>query len=194
MNLVDTRAESGGTAATAAAPRWLTDAEQRTWRAWLEVMRLLPAQLEDRLHERHDLNLTDYQVLVELSESEEGRLRMTELSHRTSLSKSRLSHQIGRMEKAGLVERQDCPSDRRGAFAVITTAGWDLMRSAAPRHVDDVRELFIDLMTPEEVEVVGRAMGAIAKRLRQTPGIGCPNAQAELQANRTTEMTPTTMQ
>jgi DNA-binding MarR family transcriptional regulator len=163
-------------------PRWLTDAEQRTWRAWLEVMRLLPAQLEDRLHDRHDLNLTDYQVLVELSEAQEGRLRMTELANRTSLSKSRLSHQISRMEKAGLVERQDCPSDRRGAFAVITDAGWTLLRAAAPGHAHDVRELFIDLMSPEEVAVVGRAMGIIAEKLRQSPGVGCPNAEAELKA------------
>src|SRR3982074_2238086 len=125
-------------------PRWLNDTEQQTWRAWLEVMRLLPAKLEDRLHERHDLNLTDYQVLVELSESDEGRLRMTDLANRTSLSKSRLSHQIGRMEEAGLVERQDCPSDRRGAFAVITDHGWALLREAAPGHVADVRELFMD--------------------------------------------------
>ncbi|HEU5357431.1 MAG TPA: MarR family transcriptional regulator [Actinocrinis sp.] len=182
MSLEDTRTAAGGSAATIAEPRWLTDSEQHTWRAWLEVMRLLPAQLEDRLHDRHDLNLTDYQVLVELSESAEGKLRMTELANRTSLSKSRLSHQIGRMEKSGLVERQDCPSDRRGAFAVITEQGWAVMRSAAPGHVDDVRELFIDLMSPEEIAVVGHAMGVIAHRLRQTPGLGCPNALAEMQA------------
>lgn len=164
------------------APRWLSDAEQRTWRAWLEVMRLLPAKLEDRLHERHSLNLTDYQVLVELSESEEGRLRMTELANRTSLSKSRLSHQIGRMEKASLVERQECPSDRRGAFAVITDQGWALLREAAPGHVEDVRELFIDLMSADEVAIVGAAMGIIAEKLRQSPGIGCANAAAEIRA------------
>jgi DNA-binding MarR family transcriptional regulator len=164
------------------APRWLTDAEQRTWRAWLEVMRLLPAKLEDRLHERDSLNFTDYQVLVELSESEDGKLRMTELAHRTSLSKSRLSHQIGRMEKAGTVERQECPEDRRGAFAVITPHGWEVLRKAAPGHVDDVREMFIDLMSPHEVAVVGQAMGIIAEKLRQSPGVGCPNAVAEEQA------------
>jgi DNA-binding MarR family transcriptional regulator len=164
------------------APRWLSDDEQRTWRAWLEVMRLLPAKLEDRLHDRNALNLTDYQVLVELSESEEGRLRMTELANRTSLSKSRLSHQISRMEKAGMVERQDCPSDRRGAFAAITEHGWDVLRSAAPGHVEDVRELFVDLMSPQEVAVVGQAMGIIAEKLRQSPGMGCANAIAEQQA------------
>ena len=179
-------------------PRWLSAAEQRAWRAWLEVMRLLPAQLEDRLHDRHDLNLTDYQVLVELSESAEGRLRMTELANRTSLSKSRLSHQIGRMERTGLVERQDCHSDRRGAYAVITEQGWALMRGAAPGHVSDVRELFVDLMSPEEIAVVGRAMSVIAEKLRQSPGVGCANAAAEMkaaaQAKRRTEMIPTTRQ
>jgi DNA-binding MarR family transcriptional regulator len=122
---------------------------------------------------------------------------MTELANRTSLSKSRLSHQIGRMEKTGLVERQDCPSDRRGAFAVITEQGWALMRAAAPRHVEDVRELFMDLMSPEEVAVVGHAMGIIAEKLRQSPGLGCANAAAErraggagVQARRTAEVGP----
>jgi DNA-binding MarR family transcriptional regulator len=160
-------------------PRWLSDAEQQSWRAWLEVMRLLPAKLEDRLHDRHQLNLTDYQVLVELSESREGKLRMTELANRTSLSKSRLSHQISRMEREGSVERQDCPSDRRGAFAVITERGWAVMRAAAPWHVADVRELFIDLLSPDELDVVGRAMGVVAAKLRQSPGTGCANAAAE---------------
>jgi DNA-binding MarR family transcriptional regulator len=164
------------------APRWLSDAEQQTWRAWLEVMRLLQVKLEDRMHERHDLNFTDYQVLVELSEAEDSRLRMTELANRTLLSKSRLSHQVGRMEKAGLVERQDCPSDRRGAFAVITEHGWDVLRAAAPGHVEDVREMFIDLMSPQEVAVVGQAMGIIAEKLRQSPGLGCANAAAERRA------------
>jgi DNA-binding MarR family transcriptional regulator len=164
-------------------PRWLTGTESRAWRNWLDVMRLLPSQLEDRLHERNDLNLTDYQVLVELSESPEGRLRMTELAQRTSLSKSRLSHQIGRMERTGLVAREECASDRRGQFAVITEAGWAMIRSAAPGHVEDVRELFLDFMSPEQMEAVATAMGLIAEKLRESPGIGCANAQAELAAD-----------
>lgn len=163
-------------------PRWLTATESRAWRSWLDVMRLLPNQLEDRLHERNDLNLTDYQVLVELSESPEGQLRMTDLAQRTSLSKSRLSHQIGRMERAGLVSRAECASDRRGQFAVITEGGWAMIRSAAPAHVEDVRALFLDLMTPEQLDAVGTAMALVAEKLRQSPGTGCTNAQAELRA------------
>jgi DNA-binding MarR family transcriptional regulator len=141
--------------------------EQRAWRAWLEVMRLLPARLEEGLQERDGLTLTDYQVLVELSESDEGRLRMTELAVRTSLSKSRLSHQMRRMERSGHVERQDCPSDRRGAFAAITERGWKAIRSASPQHAADVRELLIDHMTPGEVEAVAQAFGRVAEKLRQ---------------------------
>jgi DNA-binding MarR family transcriptional regulator len=156
--------------------RWLDASEQRMWRAWLEVMRLLPDELEDRLQQRHGLNLTDYQVLVELSEAEHGQLRMTELAYRTSLSKSRLSHQIGRMEKVGVVTRRDCNSDRRGAFAVITEEGWAVLRAVAPGHVADVRELMLDLLSPEQVEVLADALTRTAEKLRQRPGAGQASA------------------
>jgi DNA-binding MarR family transcriptional regulator len=164
------------------APRWLTTSEARAWRSWLEVMRLLPNQLEDRLQERNELNLTDYQVLVELSEASDGQLRMTDLAKRTALSKSRLSHQVSRMERSGLIERAECPSDRRGQFAVITKSGWAMIRAAAPGHVDDVRTLFFDVMSPEQVETIGEAMRLVAEKLRESPGTGCANAEAELNA------------
>jgi DNA-binding MarR family transcriptional regulator len=159
--------------------RWLNETEQAAWRAWLEVMRLLPNQLEDRLHEQHDLTLTDYQVLVEVSESAEHRLRMTELSHRTQLSKSRLSHQIGRMEKAGLVTRSQCPTDRRGQWAELTERGWSVLRDAAPQHVGDVRELFFDLLDEEQTKVLALALRSVADKLGNNPGTGCANARAE---------------
>lgn len=162
--------------------RWLDETEQTAWRAWLEVMRLLPNHLEDRLHERHDLTLTDYQVLVEVSESAEHRLRMTELSHRTQLSKSRLSHQIGRMERAGLVVRTRCPDDLRGQWAELTEHGWAVLRAAAPGHVADVRELFFDLLDEGQTETLAAALRAIADRLGEHPATGCANARAELAA------------
>ena len=162
--------------------RWLDETEQGAWRAWLEVMRLLPNHLEDRLHERHGLTLTDYQVLVEVSESEQRRLRMTELSHRTQLSKSRLSHQIGRMERAGLVVRTQCPEDRRGQWAELTEQGWAVLRAAAPGHVEDVRELFFDLLGNGQTEVFAVALRAIADKLSQSPATGCTNAMAEMEA------------
>jgi DNA-binding MarR family transcriptional regulator len=159
--------------------RWLNETEQGAWRSWLEVMRLLPNHLEDRLHERHGLTLTDYQVLVEVSESEEHRLRMTELSNRTQLSKSRLSHQIGRMERAGLVVRTQCPEDRRGQWAELTEAGWAILRDAAPPHVADVHELFFDLLDEEQTAVLATVLRAVADKLGRSPATGCANARAE---------------
>ncbi|HWG26574.1 MarR family winged helix-turn-helix transcriptional regulator [Actinospica sp.] len=160
--------------------RWLNENEQGAWRAWLEVMRLLPNHLEDRLHERHDLTLTDYQVLVEVSESAEHRLRMTELSHRTQLSKSRLSHQIGRMERAGLVVRTQCPDDRRGQWAELTEQGWTVLREAAPGHVSDVRELFFDILDEQQVAALAAGLRAVADKIGMNPATGCANARAEM--------------
>jgi DNA-binding MarR family transcriptional regulator len=160
-------------------PRWLDETEQAVWRSLLKVMRLLPAHLEDRLHERYGLSMTDYQVMVEVSESAEHRLRMTELAQRTQLSKSRLSHQIGRMEQVGLVLRTQCPDDRRGQWAELTEAGWALLREAAPEHVEDVRELFFDQLTPEQVRVLADAYRKVAAGLEKSPATGCANARAE---------------
>jgi DNA-binding MarR family transcriptional regulator len=107
---------------------------------------------------------------------------MTELSHRTQLSKSRLSHQIGRMERAGFVLRAQCPDDRRGQSVELTERGWEVLRAAAPAHVTDVRELFFDLLDEEQTAVFATALRAIADRLGQNPGLGCPNAEAEKEA------------
>jgi len=161
--------------------RWLDETEQAAWRAWIEVMRLLPNHLEDRLHERHGLTLTDYQVLVEVSESDEHRLRMTELSHRTQLSKSRLSHQIGRMERTGLVLRTQCPEDRRGQWVELTEPGWTVLRAAAPGHVGDVRELFFDQLDEEQTAVFAAALRSVADKLDKSPATGCANARAEME-------------
>ncbi len=162
--------------------RWLNETEQGAWRAWLEVMRLLPNHLEDRLHERYGLTLTDYQVLVEVSESAEHRLRMTELSNRTQLSKSRLSHQIGRMERAGLVVRTQCPDDRRGQWCELTERGWAVLRDAAPNHVEDVRELFFDTLDEQQVAALAAGFRAVADKLGTNPASGCANARAEMAA------------
>lgn len=159
--------------------RWLDETEQGAWRAWLEVMRLLPNHLEDRLHERYSLTLTDYQVLVEVSESAERKLRMTELSNRTQLSKSRLSHQIGRMERAGLVVRTQCPDDRRGQWCELTEQGWAILREAAPNHVADVRELFFDILDEQQVAALAAGLRAVADKLSAAPATGCANARAE---------------
>ncbi|MGH3311595.1 MAG: MarR family winged helix-turn-helix transcriptional regulator, partial [Streptomyces sp.] len=130
-------------------PRWLTEDEQRAWRTHLDVNRLLIHQLERDL-QPFGLTMNDYEILVNLSESAEHRMRMSDLAAATLQSKSRLSHQITRMENAGLVRRESCESDKRGLFAVLTDEGWETMRTVAPHHVSSVRRHLIDRMPPED--------------------------------------------
>jgi DNA-binding MarR family transcriptional regulator len=146
--------------------RWLTEDEQRLWRGWLAASMLLPERLNRDLQEQHGLTGTDYQVLVELSESPEHRMRMSTLAERTQLSRSRLSHQVDRMTKAGLVTRQECAQDGRGMFAVLTEKGWDTIVAAAPDHVESVRRHLVDQLTPEQFEAFGQACVTVADALR----------------------------
>ena len=113
----------------------------------------------------HELTLADYEILVRLSDVPERQLRMSELAQVTLSSRSRLSHQIDRMEKAGLIERHPCPDDRRGYFAVLTEHGWTTLVAAAPDHVASVRRNLVDVLTPEEFAALGAASAKIAARL-----------------------------
>jgi DNA-binding MarR family transcriptional regulator len=149
--------------------RWLTDREQRAWRTHLEVGKLLAHRLERDL-QRFGLTNHDYEILVNLSEAEGRRLRMTDLADATLQSKSRLSHQITRMEKAGLVRRESCESDRRGLFAVLTDEGWQTMQRVAPHHVDSARRHFIDLLTPDQLQALHAALTPVAEHLRAARG------------------------
>ncbi|WP_344460442.1 MarR family winged helix-turn-helix transcriptional regulator [Kitasatospora kazusensis] len=148
---------------------WLTAKEQQFWRAHLEVSKLLDYQLGREL-QPHNLASNDYEILVVLSEAPERRLRMTDLATATLQSKSRLSHQITRMETAGLVLRQDCPGDRRGLFAQLTELGWATMQKVAPHHVRSVRAHFIDRFTPEQIDTLYAALAPVAEHLRDLRG------------------------
>lgn len=150
-------------------PRWLSDEEQRAWRTHLDVNRLLMYQLERDL-QPFGLTMNDYEILVNLSETDEHRMRMSDLAAATLQSKSRLSHQITRMENAGLVRREHCESDRRGLFAVLTEQGWSTMTSVAPHHVASVRRHFIDRMTPEDLAHMDETLRPIAEKLRSERG------------------------
>jgi DNA-binding MarR family transcriptional regulator len=159
-----------------AEPRWLTESEQRYWRAFLDGTRLLMHHLE-RAHQRHGLSGTDYEILVQLSEAPERRMRMSRLAVSTLLEKSRLSHQITRMERAGLITRQPCADDRRGQFAVLTDLGWQTIQRVAVDHVEQVRVAFVDRMTPEQFAVLGAAFEQVAASLRKPQaGEACAEA------------------
>jgi DNA-binding MarR family transcriptional regulator len=145
---------------------WLTEDEQHAWRIHLDVSRLLMHQLERDL-QPFGLTNNDYEILVNLSEAEGHRMRMSDLAKCTLQSKSRLSHQITRMESSGLVRREDCESDRRGLFAVLTEQGWATMREVAPRHVASVRAHFIDLLPPGSLSTYRTALLPVAHHLRE---------------------------
>ncbi|WP_338673020.1 MarR family transcriptional regulator [Streptomyces sp. SCSIO 30461] len=154
---------------TETAARWLTDAEQCAWRTYLDVNRLLTYQLEKDL-QPFGLTINDYEILVNLSESDDLRMRMSDLAAATLQSKSRLSHQITRMENAGLVRRENCESDRRGLFAVLTDHGMETMRKVAPHHVESVRQHFIDLLSPEALADLRASLTPVAEHLRGRRG------------------------
>ncbi|MCP9944538.1 MarR family transcriptional regulator [Streptomyces somaliensis] len=154
---------------TEAATPWLTDTEQCAWRTYLDVNRLLTYQLERDL-QPFGLTYNDYEILVNLSESPDLRMRMSDLAAATLQSKSRLSHQITRMENAGLVRRENCESDRRGLYAVLTDHGMETMRKVAPHHVESVRRHLIDRLSPEALAGLHSALRPIAEHLRGLRG------------------------
>lgn len=147
------------------APRWLTEEEQRGWRAYITLAQLLMRQLDRDLHP-FGLSTHDYEILVELSEAPGNRLRMTELAERTAQSRSRLSHQINRMETRGLVSRAECEGDKRGTFAVLTENGIATIKTVAPFHVASVRHHFIDQFAAGHLTALTDACEPVLDRLR----------------------------
>lgn len=145
--------------------KWLTKDQQANWRAWITTSTLLDETLSRELQETHGLTITDYEILVRLSETKERSVRMSELADKTLLSRSRLSHQIDRMERAGLVERSVCPDDRRGQLCVLTDKGWKTLVAAAPDHVAGVRAHFVDVLTDAEYNALGNALKKVAAHL-----------------------------
>ena len=147
-------------------PRWLNEDEQQTWRGTVGLAQLLIRQLDRDLNV-HGLNSHDYEILVELSEAPDHRMRMTELADATSQSRSRLSHQITRMENRGLVRRDDCEGDKRGTFTVLTADGMAAIERVAPDHVENVRRHFIDRLTPTQLEQIRDSFEPIVDYLRK---------------------------
>ena len=131
--------------------RWLDDEEQRTWRAFLAAQRLLSERLERQLQVDSGIPHAYYEILVRLSEAPGRELRMTQLADASISSKSRLSHAVARLEERGWVERAACPTDRRGQVARLTDEGFAALEAAAPGHVDQVRQMVFDRLTPEQV-------------------------------------------
>ena len=141
-----------------AAVRWLDEREERAWRSLMEMQAGLSEHLERQLR-RCGLSRADYEVLAHLSEAPGGRLRSFELGELLHWEKSRLSQHLTRMQDRGLVARERCETDQRGAVIAITARGTELIEAAAPQHVADVRDVLIDHLTPAELDTL-TAIGA----------------------------------
>lgn len=145
--------------------RWLDDDQQQSWRALIMGMTLLTDRLDDDLRRAFGISLTEYEILVRLSEREGRRLRMAQLADALAHSRSRVTHTVTRLEKAGLVKRSTSPDDGRGVICEMTEAGWQLLTEMAPVHVEGVRAHLVDLATDADFAAVGRVMDAVSDNL-----------------------------
>lgn len=134
--------------------RWLSETEERAWRGLQSMQLQLAGALARSLEANSDLSLADYGVLIFLTDQPEGRLRLFELAEGLGWEKSRLSHQVARMVSRGLVEKQRCSADRRGWHVSVTSEGRRAIEAAAPSHLETVRELFVDRLSPKQLEAV----------------------------------------
>lgn len=137
--------------------RWLDEREQRAWRALQFMQMRLSAELARRLAAESGLSYQDYGVLAALTEQPDGRMRLFELAHDLGWEKSRLSHHIARMAERGLATKETCDSDRRGAFVVVSPRGRKVIEAAAPGHAAAVRRLFVDRVTPGQLDAIAAA-------------------------------------
>ncbi|MGW5344363.1 MarR family transcriptional regulator [Streptomyces sp. HUAS TT3] len=148
---------------SASGPRWLTDSEQDAWYAWRRMFPLVNAEIARDLTQDSGLSEADYDVLSVLGSTDGHRLRISALAELMQWSRSRLSHQLTRMEQRGIVRREDVATDGRGAEVVLTPFGVDTITTAAPLHVESVRRHLVDVLTPEQL----RTFAEVGELLRE---------------------------
>jgi DNA-binding MarR family transcriptional regulator len=162
--VIETDSERAPVAANAGVPRRLTAGQLATWRSLLdttaELRRILGAQLQES-----SLSPADYQVLLALSEEDGRRLRSSELAAAIDWERSRLSHHLGRMERRGLVRRDDCATDSRGAEVSLTPEGAAAFRRATVPHLRAVKKHFGDALTPDQFEALADVLRALQDHL-----------------------------
>lgn len=147
--------------------RWLSRREEATWRAYRRMRARLDLQLARDLANDSGLSEPDYDVLSAVSEADGQRLRLKDLADSMLWSQSRLSHHVARMQQRGLVVREECATDGRGAVIALTPEGWRTIQEAAPGHVESVRRHLIDLLTAEEIETLGRIAEKVVAHLNE---------------------------
>ena len=144
---------------------WLSDQQQRSWRAFLGGVTVLMDRLDRELRAAHDLSLSEYEILVRLSEAPAYTMRMAELADRVALSRSRLTHTVSRLEADGVVRREACDEDGRGVQAVLTDHGLDVLGRAADTHVRGVQDHLLAYASPAEFGAIGDVMERVITAL-----------------------------
>lgn len=162
---------------SAVSPSAVSPDEWETWRAIYSMRKQLDLTLERQLHRDADISLPDYEVLLELYSAEDRQLRARELGTRLGWEKSRLSHQVTRMERRGLLERTNCDTDARGTWILITTGGRRAVLAAIREHATNMRKYFFDVATAEELEVMRGVAGRVLDAIDPQPcdGANEPN-------------------
>ena len=151
------------TTTTAPDTRWLDADQQRAWRSYLLGTARLADALNRQLEEAEEISLSEYEILVRLSEAADRTIRMSDLAASVMQSRSRITHTVTRMERRGLVRRETCAGDGRGVNCLLTEDGWKLLVRAAPGHVEAVRQNLVDLLTADQFRALGEAMARIAE-------------------------------
>ncbi len=150
--------------------RWLDASQQQLWRRWLAVQALMPIAVHRGLQQESELSGQDYVVLVVVSEAPEQRIRVTDIARDLYWERSRVSHQVSRMEKRGLLERRECGEDGRGSFVGLTKGGRTAIGGAAPGHVALVRRVLFDALSEDQLEALTGIVDVMVDRLSHELG------------------------
>jgi DNA-binding MarR family transcriptional regulator len=153
------------------APPRASEPGMVAWRSFLQAHAAIIRRLDAELDADQAVSLADFDVLAQLARAPGHRLRMSELADRALLSRSGMTRRVDRLESAGMVSREGCASDRRGAFAVLTTIGMQQLREARPTHVRGIDRHFLDLLAPEELSCISTVMGRLAARATGATGL-----------------------
>jgi DNA-binding MarR family transcriptional regulator len=150
--------------------RWLNADQIEAWLAFFGAAALLNRRLDQQLKDDSGLTHVQYEVMARLSEAPDRELRMTDLADTLYTSQSGTTYQIAQLEKAGLVRRRECRGGPRAVYAVLTDEGFEVLERAAPGHVNTVRDLLIDVLTPEELAAVSSGLGRVRDRIIEQEG------------------------
>jgi DNA-binding MarR family transcriptional regulator len=159
--------------ASGTVPGQLDDRELRAWRGMLRVHATLTKALDADLEAEHGLPLSSYEVLLHLADADGQRMRMSDLAASVILSRSGLTRLVDRLEREGLIARESCPSDARGSFATLTSAGRRKLDAARATHLAGVRSMFVRHFSAEELELLGEAWERLLPGVGGVPGPAC---------------------